>query len=135
MALGNFIEFKRTKALINKEDQSQCVCSGIRYTHTHTHTHTTYIVVVQLLSYVWLFVILWTAAHQASPSQCLLKLTSIELVMPSNPLILCCPLLFLPSILPSIRIFFHWVGSSHQVAKVLELQQQSFQWIFRVDLF
>ena len=51
----------------------------------------------------------WTAARQASlsitNSQSLLKLTSIELVMPSNHLILSCPLLLLPSIFPSIRIF------------------------------
>ena len=51
----------------------------------------------------------WTATHQASlsitNSQSLLILTSIELVMPSNHLILCCPLLFLPSIFPSIRVF------------------------------
>ena len=51
----------------------------------------------------------WTAAHQASlsitNSQSLLKLTNIELVMPSNHLTLCRPLLFLPSITPSIRVF------------------------------
>ena len=51
----------------------------------------------------------WTAAHQAclciTNSRSLLKLMSIELVMPSNHLIHCCPLLFLPSIFPSIRIF------------------------------
>ena len=51
----------------------------------------------------------WTAAHQASlsitHSQCLLKLMSFELVMPSNHLILCCPLLLLPSIFHSIRVF------------------------------
>ena len=51
----------------------------------------------------------WTAAHQASMStansQSLLKLMSIELVMPSNHLILCCPLLLLPPIFPSIRVF------------------------------
>ena len=51
----------------------------------------------------------WTAAHQASlsitSSQSLLKLTSTELAMPSNHLILCCPLLLLPSIFPSIRVF------------------------------
>ena len=50
----------------------------------------------------------WSAAHQASlsiiSSQSLLKLMSIELVMPSNLLILCCPLLVLPSIFPSIRV-------------------------------
>ena len=67
----------------------------------------------------------WTAACQASlcitNSQSLLKLMSIELVMPSNYLILCCPLLLLPSMFPSISLFW-WVSSSHQVAKVLELQ-------------
>ena len=51
----------------------------------------------------------WTAAHQASLSftisWSLLKLMSVELVMPSNPLILCCPLLLLPSIFPSIRVY------------------------------
>ena len=54
-------------------------------------------------------------------------------VMASNHLILCHPLLLLPSIFPSIRE--EWVSSSHQVAKGLELQlkNQSFQWIFRVD--
>ena len=64
---------------------------------------------VQLLSRVWLFVTPWIAACQASPaitnSQSLLKLMSIELVMPSNHLILCHPLLLLPSIFPSIRVF------------------------------
>ena len=63
---------------------------------------------VQLLSRVWLFVTPWTAACQASlsitNSQSLLKLMSIESVMPSNHLILCHPLL-LPSIFPSIRVF------------------------------
>ena len=65
--------------------------------------------VVELLSCVWLFVTPWTAAHQASPSftisRSLLELLSIELVMPSNHLILCCPFLLLPSILPIIRVF------------------------------
>ena len=64
---------------------------------------------VQVLSHVQLFVTPWTAAHQASLSitnfQSLLKLISIELVMPSNHLILCRPLLLLPSIFPSIRVF------------------------------
>ena len=66
-------------------------------------------VVVQPLNCVRLFGIPWTAACQASLSfiisQSLLKLMSIELAMPSNHLILCQPLLLLPSILPSIRIF------------------------------
>ena len=64
---------------------------------------------VQSLNCVQLFVTPWTAAHQASlsitNSRSLLKLMPIESVMPSNHLILCCPLLFLPSVLPSIRVF------------------------------
>ena len=86
---------------------------------------------VQSLSPVRLFETPWTVACQASLSitnpQSLLKLMSIELVMPSNHFILCCSLLFLPSIFPIIRVFSK-VSSSHQVAKVLEFQ--SFQWIF-----
>ena len=66
-------------------------------------------IVVQLLSHVQLFVTPWTAAHQASLSftisRSLLKLMSIELVMPSNHLILCCPLLLLLSIFPSCKVF------------------------------
>ena len=62
-----------------------------------------------LFSHVWLFVTSWTAAHQTSLSftisQSLLKLMSIELMMPSNDLILCCPLLFLSSGFPSIMVF------------------------------
>ena len=64
---------------------------------------------VQLLSCVWLFATPWTAKCQASRSltnfRSLLKLMSIVSVMPSNHLILCCPLLLLPSIIPSIRVF------------------------------
>ena len=64
---------------------------------------------VQLLSHVWLFATPWTAAPQSSlsltNSRSLLKLTSIESAMPSNHLILCCPLLLLPSIVPSIGAF------------------------------
>ena len=64
---------------------------------------------VQLHSRVRLFAIPWTAARQASLSitktWSLLKLMSIELVMPSNQLILCHPLVFPPSIFPSIRVF------------------------------
>ena len=68
-----------------------------------------YVVMVQLLSHVQLFVTPWTAPRQASLSLTiplsLLKLMSIESVMPSNHLILCHPLLLLPSICPSIRVF------------------------------
>ena len=64
---------------------------------------------VQPLSHVWLFVAPWTAAHQASlsitNSWSLLKLMSMELVMPSSHLILCHPFLLLPSIPPSMRVF------------------------------
>ena len=86
---------------------------------------------VQLLSRfssVQLFLTPWTLACQASlsftKSQSVLKFMSIELLMLSNHLILCRPLLLLPSIFPSIR-----VSSSDWVAKVLEfqLQHQSFQ--------
>ena len=66
---------------------------------------------IQLLSRVQLFVTPWTAAGQVSLSftisQSLLKLMSIELVMLYNHLILCHPLLFLPLIFPSIRVFFN----------------------------
>ena len=65
--------------------------------------------VVQLLNRVWLTVMPWTAAHQASlsstSSQSLLKLMSIESVMTSNHLILCRPLLLQPLTFPSIRVF------------------------------
>ena len=68
-----------------------------------------YTVVVQSLSHIWLFETQWTAARQASLSftisWSLLKLTSIELVIPSDHLILCCPLFLPPSIFPSIRAF------------------------------
>ena len=64
---------------------------------------------IQLLSHVWLFATPWTAAHQASlsitNSQSPSKPMSIESVMPPNHLILCHPLLLLPSIFPSIRVF------------------------------
>ena len=64
---------------------------------------------VQLLSHVRFFATPWTAAHQASlsitSSQSLLRLMFIESVMPSNHLILCHPLLLLPSIFPSIGVF------------------------------
>ena len=88
-----------------------------------------------LFSEVQLFVTPWIAVHQASLSftgseslLSFLRFMSIELVMLSNHLILCCPLLLLPSIFPSIRVFSKELAS-HQMAKVLELQlqHQSFQ--------
>ena len=64
---------------------------------------------VQSLSWVCLFVMPWTTACQVSlsitNSQSLFKLMAIELVMPSNHLFLCLPLLLLPSIFPNIRVF------------------------------
>ena len=92
---------------------------------------------VQLLSCVWLFVASWDAAHQASLSitisQSLFRFMCIESVMLSNHLIR------LPSpssfalILSQHQGLFQWVGSSHQVAKGMELQHQSFQWILSID--
>ena len=80
---------------------------------------------VQLLNCVRLFVTPWTAAHQVSlsitSSQSLLKLMSIELVMPSNHLILSRPLLLLPSVFPSIRVF-----SSESVFRIRWLKYWSF---------
>ena len=77
-----------------------CLCSHTRFLPFNS---------VQSLSRVRLFATPWTAARQASlsitKSQSLLKLVSIELVMPSNHLILCHPLLLKPSIFPSIRVF------------------------------
>ena len=81
-----------------QEDNNSCHIAAIRQFSS-----------VQLLSRVRLFATPWTAAPQASlsitNSWSLLTLTSMELVMPSNHLILCCPLLLLPSIFPSIRVF------------------------------
>ena len=86
---------------------------------------------VQSLSRIQLFATPWITASQASlsitNSQSLLKLMSIESVMPSSHLILCRPLLLLPPIPPSIRVFSN-ESTPHEVAKVLEfqLQHQSF---------
>ena len=106
-----------------------CMC------HSKIHV----VIAVELLTCVQLFVIPRITARQASLSFTIcwsfLGFTSIELEMLSKHLILCHPLLLLPSILPSIRVFFQWVSSSNQVAEVLELklQHQPFQWILRLD--
>ena len=80
---------------------------------------------VQSLSRVQLLVTPWTAARQASLSitnfRSLLKLLSIESVMPSNHLILCDPLLLLPSIFPSIRVF-----SNESVLRIRQPKYWSF---------
>ena len=85
------------------------------------------VVIVQSLNHARLFVTPWTVAHQASLSitnslLSLLKLMSIELVMPSNHLIHCRPLLVLPSIFPSIRIF-----SDELAPLIRKLQHQCLQ--------
>ena len=76
---------------------------------TLQYESTTFKTIIQLLSHVRLFVTPWTAARQASlsftVSQSLLKLMSIDLVRPSNHVILCHHLLLLPSVFPSLRVF------------------------------
>ena len=92
---------------------------------------------VRLLSRVRLFETPWTAACQASMSVTnswsLLKLMSIESVIPSNHLILCCPLLLLPSIFPASGSFqmSQFFASGGQSIGVSQLHHQSFQRIFR----
>ena len=89
------------------------------------------VIVVQSLSHVWHFVTPWTAAGHTSLSftifHSLLRLMSPESVMPSNHLVLCHPLLLLPLTFLSIIVF------SNELAKILELQHQCFQWIWRID--
>ena len=82
----------------------------------------------------------WTEACQASLSLTtywsFLKLVFIELMMPSNHLILCHPLLLLPSVFPSIRVFSSDSALPIRWPKVLEqLQHQSFQWIFPANVY
>ena len=95
---------------------------------------------VQSLSHVRLLATPWIAARQASlsitNSRSSLRLTSIESVMPSSHLILCRPLLLLPTIPPQHQSLFQWVNSSHEMAKVLEFQlyHHSFQRNPRADL-
>ena len=86
-----------------------CLCVIIiSHDFIKAHMENFVVVIVQLLCHFWLLRTTWTAAHQASLSftisWSLLELMSIELVMPFNHLILCHPLLLLPSIMPSIRI-------------------------------
>ena len=89
------------KSWVTETEQQEELGDGSPQSH--------YIVAIQLLSHVLFFATLWTTAHQASLSitisQSLLKLLSVESVMPSNYLVLCCPLLTLPSIFPSVRVF------------------------------
>ena len=102
----SIISSKTSAAFLNfcLDNLSIVISGNIEFTHSYYIT-----VVVQLLSCVKLFGTLWSAARQAflsfTISQSLLKLMSIESVLPSNQFILCCPLLLLPSIFPSIRVF------------------------------
>ena len=105
------------------------------------YTRTLYYSSVQSLSRVRLFVTPWIAARQAflpltiSPSSH--KLTSIELVMPSSHLILCRPLLLLPRIPPSIRVFANASTLRMRLLKLrgeFQLKPHSFQRTPRVDL-
>ena len=97
------------------------------------------VVVVQLLSHVRLLATPWGAAHQASLSftvlQSLLKLMSIESMMPSNHLVLCCLLHFWPSTFLSIKVFSSKLNLHFRWPKhcSFQLQHQSFKWIFKVD--
>ena len=96
----------------------KCIDFIYLYTHTHTHISIYIVAVVQSLSCVPLFVTPWTATCQTSLYftifWSLLKLMSIELVMPSNHLILCCPLLLLLSEFPRMYV------SASQVALVVK---------------
>ena len=94
---------------------------------------------VQLLSHVWLFGTPWITARQASlsitSSWSLLKIMSIKSVMPSSHLILCHPLLLLPSIPHSIRVFPNESTFQMRWPKYwFLLQDQSLQWTPRTDL-
>ena len=102
--------------------------------------------VSQLLSCVQLFAISWTVAHQpplSSPiSQSLLKLTSIKLMMPSNHLILCLPLLLLPLVFPRIRVFsnesvlcFKWPKCWSFSFSISPFSEYSGLISFRIDWF
>ena len=99
------------------------------------------VVVVHSLSRVWLFVTPWTAAHQVSLSftisQSLLKLMPVELVIPSNHLILYHPLFFLPSIFPSIKFsnesVLHKDGQSIRVSASVSVLPTNIQDWFPLD--
>ena len=133
--LGSFLNFRG----IFHQHLKLMLCQLLKKNHTHTNTSSvSVLVVLQLLSCVWLLATPRTAACQASLSftisLSLLTPVSTELVMPSNHLIIIChPLLLLPSIFPSIRVFSN--ESVQKIAKVVafQLQRQSSQWVFRVD--
>ena len=86
-------------SILNLGSQLSCIGDNLSFLLPSVHS----------LSHVWLFATPWTVAYQASlsitNSQSSPKLMSIDVVMPSNHLVLCRPLLLLPSIFPSIRVF------------------------------
>ena len=108
--INNWFSFalkKKKNCILNKECfQLPYSCEKFLFPETK---FTGFAAVIYLFSHVQLFVTPWTAAQQASMSffifQSLLKLMSIESMMPSNHFILCCPLLLLPSIFSSMSIF------------------------------
>ena len=109
----------------------RCQCSPLPFPTSASQSF-------QLLNHDWYFATPWTSAHQASlsitNSHSLLKLMSIESVMPSYHLISTIHFSSWLQSYPASRYFWR-VSSSHQVAKIseLQLQHQSFQWIFRTD--
>ena len=107
------------------------------YSSSQTHMHTMYFSSVQSLSRGQLFATPWIAARQASlsitNSRSLPKLMSIKSVMPSSHLILCRPLLLLPPIPPSIRVFSNESTLRMRWPKLI--QHQSFQWTPKPDLY
>jgi len=124
--------------------QGYSVCWAVEGTHQTSYTSEKIPLLkcylfssVQSLNSVRLFVTPWTAVRQASLSitnyRSLFKLMSTKSVMPSNISSSVIPFSCLQS--SQLQGLFQWVSSSHQVAKVLELQlqHQSFQWIFRTD--
>ena len=111
--LSSFYSRTGKGSKVNHVQEEILICSPIAYmclSGSVSCLHTFFLFsLVQKLSHVWLFVTPWTAARQAAlsitNSQSLLKLMSIKTLMPSNHLVLCHPLLLLPSIFPSIRVF------------------------------
>ena len=98
-----------SNGLAHQESWVDCQNKHFLFPFSHLLLYICFLSSVQSLSRVWLFATPWTAACQASlsitNSRSLLKLMSIKLVMPSNHLILCRPILFPLSIFPSIRVF------------------------------
>ena len=133
---GNPLQYS---CLENPTDRETCWATVHRVTKSQTRLKW----LSTVTSHVWIFATPWPAACQASLSiiisLSLLKLTSTESVIPSNHPSSVTPF-YLALNFSQHQGLFQWVSSSHQVAKVLELQHQSFQWIsglrsFRIDWF